>query len=97
MDEQPMISDEIRVGLMQVWAVGFLEYMAGGEVTDSDEIDTQFGDLLKEMAALAIELAVPQIAPLIHEHPTVCYQAIYSAGRKAAEDLTIPSEPISLN
>ena len=97
MDEQPTISDELRIALMQVWALGFLEYVAGGEVTDDDMIHAHFGDLLQEMATLAIDEAAPKIAPLILENPTVCYQAVYAGGRKTAEDLTIPSQPISLN
>ncbi len=97
MTDQPAISDELRTQLQQVWALGFLDAMAGGEVTDDDVIPTQFGDLLKEMATWAIDEAVPKIAPLIQEHPTACYQAMYEVGRKTAEDLTIPSEPISLN
>ena len=101
MDEQPeqqsSISNELRAQLMQVWMLGFVEAVAGGEVTDDDVIPTQFGDLLKEMATWAIDEAVPKIAPLIQEHPTACYQAMYEVGFKTAKALTIPSEPISLN
>ena len=97
MDEQPTISDELRVGLMQAWSLGFLDYVAGGEVTNQDQIMPQFGDLLQEMAAQAIDEAGPQIAPLILENPTVCFQAMYAGGRKTAEDNTIPSQPICLN
>ena len=97
MDEQPTISDELRVALMQVWALGFIECVAGGEVTDDDLITTQFGAELKEMAAWAIDEAVPTIAPLIQENPTVCYQAMYESGFNTAAAVTVPSEPISLN
>ena len=97
MTEQPTISDELRVTLMQAWALGFLEYVAGGEVTDKDQITTQFGEQLIEMATWAIDEAGPKIAPLIQENPSACYQAVYEAGRKTAEDNTIPSQPICLN
>ena len=97
MTEQPTISDELRVTLMQVWALGFLEHVAGGEVTDQDQINTQFGDQLIEMATWAIDEAAPKIASLILENPQACHQAMYLAGRKTAEDNTIPSPPICLN
>ena len=91
------MTDAQRTGLMQVWALGFLEHIAGGEVTDQDQITTQFGDQLIEMATQAIEEAGPQIAPLILENPMACHQAMYEAGRKTAEDNTVPSPPICLN
>ena len=97
MTEQTTISDEFRVTLMQVWALGFLEHIAGGEVTDQDQITSQFGDQLIEMATWAIDEATPKIAPLILENPQACHQAMYEAGRKTAEDNTVPSQPISLN
>lgn len=82
---------------MQVWALGFLDAVAGSEVTDDDLIPTQFGDLLQELATRAIDEAAPKIAPLILENPTVCHQAMYESGFKTAKALTIPSEPICLN
>ena len=97
MDEQPTISEELRTALCQVWTLGFVEAVAGGEVTDDDVIPTQFGDLLKEMATWAVDEAVPKIAPLIQEHPTTCYQAMYEVGFETAKALTIPSQPIGLN
>ena len=62
-EQQPTISDELRVALMQVWSLGFLDAVAGSEVTDDDVIPTQFGDQLKEMATRFIDEAVPTIAP----------------------------------
>ena len=97
MTEQPTISDELRVTLMQVWLLGFLEYVAGGEVTDQDQITTQFADQLIEMATWAIDAVAPKMAGLILENPAACHKAMYLAGRKTAEDNTIPSPPISLN
>ena len=97
MDEELRMTDEQKVGLMQVWMLGFLDYVAGGEVTNDDQITTEFGAQLMEMATQAIEEATPQIAPFILENPIACHQAVYEVGRKTAEDNTVPSPPISLN
>ena len=97
MDDELTMTDEQRVGLIQVWALGFLEYVAGGEVTDQDQITTQFGDQLIEMATQAIDDKASQIVPLLLESPQACHQAMYLSGRKTAEDNTVPSPPICLN
>ena len=91
------MTDEQRAGLKQAWTLGFLEYVAGGEVTDEDQITTEFGDQLIEMATWAIDAAAPKMAGHILENPEACHKAMYLAGRKSAEDNTIPSPPICLN
>ena len=35
-EQQPTISDELRADLCKAWLLGFLDAMAGGEVTDQD-------------------------------------------------------------
>ena len=97
MTEQPTISDELRANLMRVWALGFLEAMAGREVENDDAIPTELGDALIVAAEKSIGGAETFIAEVFMENPTTVYQTVYAIGWETSININSITSPIEVN
>ena len=97
MTEQPTISDELRANLMAVWALGFLEAMAGREVENDDEIPKELGDSLIVAAEKSIGGAESFIAEVFMENPSTVYQTVYASGFEASTMIIGITAPIEVN
>ena len=96
MTEQQTISDELRADLMRVWAVGFLEAMAGRELEDDDPIPTALGDALIVAAEKSIGGAETFIAEVFMENPTTVYQTVYAIGFETSININGIAAPIEI-
>ena len=103
MSEQPLISDELRGTLTQVFGLGFLDSIAGFEVTDESEMLAEQAlplvAIVQHLASGCIDDCEAKIAELYRESPQAVYDTFYRIGAEAAVALNIRGlhEPISLN
>ena len=84
MTEKPTISEELRADLMAVWALGFIEAMAGQKVEADDEIPKELGDALIAASKKTIKGSETFIAEVFQENPSTVYQTVYASGFEAA-------------
>ena len=103
MTEQPMISDELRGTLTQVFGRGFLDTIAGFQVSDDDEMLAEHAPplvaIVQHLASGCIDDCEAKIADVYRESPKAVYEAFYRIGAEAAVALNIGniSEGFSVN
>ena len=86
------INDDLRAELCQVFALGFLDRMAGFEVRDDDLIPytpppPDFATTLRTLALGCINHAQDMIAANIRENPQTIYNSVYEVGVEAFDRL----------
>ena len=79
----PKIDDGLRATLIKVFAVGFIDAMAGFQVTDDDLIAGVDAAAIERAALACIAKGEAMIAADYIENPQSVYAAIYDAGRWA--------------
>ena len=103
MDEKPTISDELRGTLTQVFGRGFLDTIAGFQVSDDDEMLAEHARplvaIVQHLASGCIDDSETKIAELYRESPQAVYDTFYRIGAEAAVALNIGniSEGFSVN
>ena len=97
MTEQARISDDLRVTLAQVWSLGFLDCMAGEEVTDEHRFPSELASPLRLMAEGCIDAAEPLIAANFQENPQVVYDTVYRVGYELCDNLNQALGPPQIN
>ena len=81
-DEEPRIDEALRMTMAQVFALGVIEAIVGGPVTDDDLIYRADGDAIFELALVAIARAEHLIARDYPENPQMVMAGIYQAGQQ---------------
>lgn len=101
MTEQPTISDELRADLCKVWALGFLDAMAGQPVEDEDVIPANqaapLAAMVKQLAEGCINHAEAVIAELFPENPQAVYDTVYSVGFDLCSAMNAADGPTEIN
>ena len=75
------ISDDLRLELIQVFALGFLDALAGFEVADSDVRMGIDPAAIESSALLCIAAAEDTIQATYMENPKAVHETMYSTGR----------------
>ena len=83
--EDHPLSDELRVTLCQVLAVGFLDRMTGFHVEDGGLISTDDANAIFGLAEKMVDNAAPTLADAYRESPEAVHAALYLAGSDAAD------------
>ena len=82
-DYTPRLDPDLVTTLTQIFALGYIDQMAGFQVTDDDVIA---GVDASEIAGMALD-CIAQGEDMIHanyiENPQMCHDAVYDAGRWA--------------
>ena len=93
------ISNDLRTELCQVFVVGFLDTMAGGQVTDDDLIPSGMCDPLAKMAEGSIDGAAAMIGEIFQENPSAVFATVYDFGAQVAATINqaVGPAPIYLN
>ena len=83
MNAEPKLSPDLRATLLQIFALGYIEQMAGCEVTDDDEIDSETASEIEAAALVCINKAESFIGTNYAENPQQVHNEVYLAGRWA--------------
>ena len=76
-----LLSDDLRVRLSQVFALGFLDAMAGFEITDDDVLVGIDAGAMEQAALACISSAEGMIHANYIENPQMVHDEVYAAGR----------------
>ena len=77
------MNNEVQATLMGIFAVGYIEQMAGREVTGEDEIDEETAGEIEAAALDCMARAESFITTNAIENPQMVHESIYHAGREA--------------
>ena len=81
--EMPKLSGDLRVTLSKVFALGFLDAMAGSEVIGDDLVVGIDAGAIEALALACIEKGEDMIAADYIENPQMVHDETYAAGRWA--------------
>ena len=93
----PTLSSPLRTELCQVWALGFVDCMKGGPVTDDDTIPSVMVPHLVKLAEGCIDHAASFIAEVFTENPETIYSTVYGAGYDVCAAMNAAYGPIEIN
>ena len=79
----PRLDDGLRAQLVKVFALGFLDAMAGFKVKDDDLIAGVDAGAIEAVALDCIAQGEEKLAVHYRENPQMCHDAIYEAGKWA--------------
>ena len=93
------ISNDLKVELVQVFTVGFLDAMAGRPVEEEDAIPSDLAPPLADLAHACIAYSEQEIAAVYNENPSDVYRAVYDSGVQVAATINqaVGPAPIYLN
>ena len=77
------ISDELRARLCQIFALGYLDQMAGYAVTDEDLIERRDAETIETAALACIAASEAEIMESYPENPQSVHDEVYRAGKAA--------------
>ena len=77
----PRLDDDLRSTLVQVFALGFLDAMAGFKVKDDDLIAGVDAAAIETAALQCIAQGEEMLAGHYRENPKMCNDAVYNTGR----------------
>ena len=77
------LSPDLRGALLQIFALGYCDQMAGFEVENDDEIDRETASEIEAAALTCIAEREDQIHANYAENPQQVHDQIYHAGRLA--------------
>ena len=79
----PKLDADLVTLLTQIFALGYVDRMAGFQVTDDDLIEGVDAHIIERMALDCIGVAEAEIHSCYIENPQMVHDAIYEAGRWA--------------
>lgn len=82
-EDDPKLTADLRVTLSQVFALGYLDAMAGFEVKEDDLIASEDAAGIEALALAYIELTEDVIHANYIENPQMVHDGMYVAGRLA--------------
>ena len=74
MHHEPKLSADLQATLLQIFALGYIEQMAGCEVTDDDEIDSETASEIEAAALDCIAQGEDIIQATYIENPQQVHQ-----------------------